>query len=383
MLSLALVAAVGVIVWRSDLFRRPAAAGIAVLPFENLSNDKEDASFSDGVQDDLLTKLAKIASLKVISRTSVMGYQGKQNTRQIGNALGVSHVLEGSVRKTGAWLHVNVQLIDTRTDSHVWAEEYDRDVKDMFAVQSEIAQQVAKQLHAKISPAEKLAIEPAPTANLTAFDLYSRAKNLILAWNYTPNERGNLLQAADLLNQAITHDPTFFQAYCQLAWVHDQLYFFGHDHTPARLALADRAIQAAFHLHPNAGESHLARAGHLYRANLDYDGALAELETASQTLPNDARLFQLKGSIERRRPGGNQKEALRNFERAIDLDPRNVFILAQTALSYDVLRRYADEEALLDRMLAHPAEGRRHESLACIGRTRLESEYPSITPSNG
>ena len=350
-LSLALVAAVGVIVWKSDLFRRLPAAGIAVLPFENLSNDKEDASFSDGVQDDLLTKLAKIASLKVISRTSVMGYQGKQNTRQIGNALGVSHVLEGSVRKTGAWLHVNVQLIDTRTDSNVWAEEYDRDVKDMFAVQSEIAQQVAKKLHAKISPAEKLAIEPAPTANLTAFDLYSRAKNLILAWNYTPNERGNLLQAADLLNQAITHDPTFFEAYCQLAWVHDQLYFFGHDHTSARLALADRAIQAAFHLHPDAGESHLARAGHLYRAKLDYDGALAELETARQTLPNDARLFQLKGSIERRRPGGNQKEALRNFERAIDLDPRNVFILAQTALSYDVLRRYVDEEALLDRML--------------------------------
>jgi serine/threonine protein kinase/tetratricopeptide (TPR) repeat protein len=350
-LSLALVAAVGVLVWRSDLFSRLPAAGIAVLPFENLSNDKEDASFADGIQDDLLTKLAKIASLKVISRTSVMGYQGKQNTHQIGNALGISHVLEGSVRKTGAWLHVNVQLIDTRTDSNVWAEEYDRDVKDMFAVQSEITQQVAKQLHAKISPAERLAIEPAPTANLTAFDLYSRAKNLILAWNYTPNERGNLLRAADLLNQTITHDPTFFEAYCQLAWVHDQLYFFNHDHTSTRLALADKAIQAAFHQRPNAGESHLARAGHLYRANLDYDGALAELETARQTLPNDARLFQLKGSIERRRPGGNQKEALRNFERAIDLDPRNVFILAQTAISYDILRRYVDEEAVLDRML--------------------------------
>jgi TolB-like protein/predicted Ser/Thr protein kinase/Tfp pilus assembly protein PilF len=354
-LSFALIAALGVIVWKSDLFRRPAAAGIAVLPFENLSNDKEDASFADGVQDDLLTKLAKIADLKVISRTSVMGYQGKQgkqNTREIGKALGVSHVLEGSVRKTGAWLHINTQLIDARTDAHVWAEEYDRDVKDMFAVQSEIAQKVAKQLRAKISPAEKVAIEHAPTANLTAFDLYSRAKNLILAWNYTPNERGNLLQAADLLNQAVTHDPMFFQAYCQLAWVHDQLYFFGHDHTSARLALADAAIQAAFQLRPNAGETHLTRAGHLYRANLDYEGALSELETARQTLPNDARLFQLKGSIERRRPGGNQKEALRNFERAIDLDPRNVFILAQTALSYDVLRRYADEEVLLDRMLA-------------------------------
>ena len=142
-LSLALIAAVGVIVWKSDLFRRPAAAGIAVLPFENLSNDREDASFADGVQDDLLTKLAKIADLRVISRTSVMGYRGKQNTRQIGDALGVSHVLEGSVRKTGAWLHINAQLIDARTDSHVWAEEYDRDLKDMFAIQSEIAQKVA------------------------------------------------------------------------------------------------------------------------------------------------------------------------------------------------------------------------------------------------
>ena len=323
-LSLALIAAVGVIVWKSDLFRRPATAGIAVLPFENLSNDREDASFADGVQDDLLTKLAKIADLKVISRTSVMGYRGKQNTRQIGNELGVSHVLEGSVRKTGAWLHINVQLIDTRTDSHIWAEEYDRDLKDMFAIQSEIAQKVAEQLHVKISPAEKLAIERPPTADLTAFDLYSRAKNLVLAWGYSTTERGNLFMAADLLNQAVAHDPTFFQAYCQLAWAHDQIYFFRFDRTPARLASAEAAIQTAFRLRPDAGEAHLARAEHLYRGYLDYDGALAELETARQTLPNDARLFELKGYIERRRPGGNQEEALRNFERAIDLDPRNV-----------------------------------------------------------
>src|SRR5262249_48762551 len=148
-LSLALIAALGVIVWKSELFHRPAAAGIAVLPFENLSNDREDASFADGVQDDLLTKLAKIADLKVISRTSVMGYRGQHNTREIGNALGVSHVLEGSVRKTGAWLHINVQLINTRTHSHIWAEGYDRDLKDMFAVQSEIAQKIARRLHAK------------------------------------------------------------------------------------------------------------------------------------------------------------------------------------------------------------------------------------------
>jgi TolB-like protein/Tfp pilus assembly protein PilF/predicted Ser/Thr protein kinase len=344
-LSLALIAAVGAIVWKAELFRRTATTGIAVLPFENLSNDKEDASFADGVQDDILTKLAKIAHLKVISRTSVTGYRDQHNTREIGDALGVSHVLEGSVRKTGAWLHINAQLIDARTDSHVWAEEYDRDSKEMFAVQNEIALKVAQQLHAKISPAEKLAIERSPTTNLTAFDLYSRAKSLGII------PEGNLFQAVDLLNQAVAHDPNFFPAYCQLAYVHDELYHLRVDRTAARLALAEAAIEAAFHLRPNAGEAHLARGEHLYRGYLDYPGALAELETARQTLPNDARLFELKGYIERRRPGGNQEEALRNLERAIELDPRNFLVLQQTALSYDYLGRYADEGAVLDRML--------------------------------
>src|SRR5262249_391340 len=153
---------------------------IAVLPFENLSNDKEDASFTDGVQDDLLTKLAKIADLKVISRSSVMQFRDQHNTREIGEALGVSHVLEGSVRKTGVWLNINAQLIDTRTNTHAWAGGYDRDLKDVFTIESEIAQKVAEQLQAKISPAEKLAIERPPTADLTAFDLYIRAKNLIM-----------------------------------------------------------------------------------------------------------------------------------------------------------------------------------------------------------
>src|SRR6266513_1162614 len=214
-LSLALIAAVGVIVWKSEVLRRPKAAGIAVLPFENLSNDKEDASFADGAQDDILTKLAKIAHLKVISRNSVMGFRGKQNTREIGDALRVSHVLEGSVRKTGAWLHINVQLINARTDSHIWAEEYDRDLKDLFAVQSEIAQKVAGELHAKISAAEKVAIERPPTADLTAFDFYSRSKNLLLTATFSSTEKANLLKAADLLNQAVAHDPNFFHAYCQ------------------------------------------------------------------------------------------------------------------------------------------------------------------------
>jgi serine/threonine protein kinase/tetratricopeptide (TPR) repeat protein len=351
-LSLALITALSVIIWKSELFRSTATTGIAVLPFENLSNDREDASFADGIQDDLLTKLAKIANLKVISRTSVMGYQGKQNTRQIGGELGVSHVLEGSVRKTGAWLHVNAQLIDSRTDSHIWAEEYDRDLKDMFAIQSEIAQKVADRLHAKISPAERQAIERPPTVDLTAFDLYSRAKNSVLKWSYETTDRGILSQTADLLNQAVADDPTFFQAYCQLAWVHDYIYFFRFDRTPARLALSEAAIESAFRLRPDSGEAHLARAGHLARGYRDYDGALAELEIARRTLPNDSRIFELKGYFERGRPGGNQEEALRNLEKAIDLDPRNVLLLQQAALSCDYLRRYPEEEALLDRLLA-------------------------------
>jgi serine/threonine protein kinase len=234
-LSLILGVSVGWNIWKSELIRQSSTTGIAVLPFENLSNDREDASFADGVQDDLLTKLANIAALKVISRTSVMQYRGNRNMREIGNALGVSHVLEGSVRKTGAWLHINAQLIDTRTDSHVWAKQYDGDVKDLFAVQSEIAKKVAEQLHARISPTEKLAIDQTPTADLTAFNLYSRAKSVVLA-GVSTNAKSDLLQAADLLDQALAHDPTFFQAYCQLAWVHDQLYFFGFDRTPERLA---------------------------------------------------------------------------------------------------------------------------------------------------
>jgi serine/threonine protein kinase/tetratricopeptide (TPR) repeat protein len=346
----ALAAVVGWNLWKSELLRRQPTTGIAVLPFENLSNDRDDASFADGVQDDLLTKLANIADLKIISRTSVMQYRGERNTRQIGDALRVSHILEGSVRKTGAWLHINAQLIDARTDSHIWAKQYDGDLKDMFAIQSEIAQKVAHQLHAKVSPAEKLAIERAPTANLTAFDLYSRAKNLLLTSSFTNSRRANLLKSADLLNQAVTHDPSFFQAYCQLAYTHDQLYLFGDDHTPTRLALAEGAIQAAFRLRPDAGEARVARAEHLYRGYLDYEGALAELEVAGKTLRNDPRIFELKGYIKRRQ--GKQEEALRSLKRAIEFDPRNVLTLQQIAISYYGLRRYAEEKSAWDRALA-------------------------------
>jgi TolB-like protein/Tfp pilus assembly protein PilF/predicted Ser/Thr protein kinase len=349
-LSVALVGTIGWNVSRNQLVRDPATTGIAVLPFENLSGDREDAFFADGVQDDLLTKLAKIADLKVISRTSVMQYRGKQNAREIGKALRVSHVLEGSLRKSGDRVHLNAQLIDTRTDTHVWAEQYDRDLKDLFVIQSDIAQKVADQLHAKISAAEKRAITEAPTADLTAFDLYSRAKNLLLAATFRGTMKANLLQAADLLNLAVARDPGFLQAYCQLAWAQDQLYWFGFDHTAARLALAEAAIQAASRLYPDAGETHLARAQNLYRGYLDYDGALIELERARPTLPNDPRIFQLTGYIQRRQ--GRWQESTRNLERAVELDPRNLYSLQQIAVTYGYLRRYSEQKSAYDRALA-------------------------------
>jgi TolB-like protein/tRNA A-37 threonylcarbamoyl transferase component Bud32 len=346
---IALAIAAGWIVWKSELIRQPPTTGIAVLPFENLSEQRENAAaFVDGVQDDILTKLAKIADLKVISRTSVMEYRNKRNVRQIGNDLRVSHLLEGSVRRIGTRFHMNAQLIDTRTDTHVWVEQYDSDFNDLFAIQSEIAQKIAGQLHAKISAAEKLAIERKPTTDLVAFELYSRAISL----THTPRASGadSGRQAIDLLNQAVARDPSFFEAYCELAVHHDQLYFFNLDHTPARLASAEAAIQEAFRIRPNAGKAHWARAYHLYSGYLDYDGALAELEVARQTLPNDPLIFQVTGSIQRRQ--GHWEESIRSFERAIELDPRNVNTLDNIGDSYAALRRYAEQKSKFDRILA-------------------------------
>jgi TolB-like protein/class 3 adenylate cyclase len=271
------------------------AKSIAVLPFDNLSDDKQNAYFTDGVQDEILTDLAKIADLKVISRTSVMQYKAgaQRNLREIGQQLGVAHLLEGSVQRAGGKVRVNAQLIDARTDGHLWAQVYDRPLDDVFAIQSEIAKAIADQLQAKLSPNEKAAIEKPPTTDITAFDLYSRAKNLILTTTFSASGGPNLLQAADLLNQAIARDPSFFLAQCRLAYAHDQLYFLGIDHTPARLALAESAVDAAFRLQPDAGEAHLARAENLYRGHFDYEGALAELEIARKTLPNDPRVPEL------------------------------------------------------------------------------------------
>jgi serine/threonine-protein kinase len=324
---------------------------IAVLPFESLSVEKENAYFADGVQDEILTLLAKIGDLKIISRVSVMQYKSgvARNLREIGQQLGVANVVEGSVQRSGNRVRVNAKLVDARTDRQLWAQTYDRDLADVFAIQSEIAKAIAEELQAKLSPGEENAIERPPTGDIAAFDFYTRAQNLLLTTSFSSSAKANFLQAADLLNQAVAHDPSFFQAYCRLAYTHDALYSLGFDHTPARLGSAGAAVEAAFRLRPDAAETHLARAGNLYRGYLDYDGALAELEVARQTLPNDPRAFELKGYIERRQ--GRWEQSTRNLERAIELDPRNFFMLQQIAISYLALRRYAEEASVLDRAL--------------------------------
>jgi TolB-like protein/Tfp pilus assembly protein PilF len=328
------------------------AKSIAVLPFENLSAEKQNEYFADGVQDQILTDLAQIADLKVISRTSVMQYKSEvaRNLREIGQQLGVAHVVEGSVQRAANKVRVIAQLIDARNDAHLWAQTYDRDLADVFAIQSEIAKAIADQLQAKLSPNEKKAIEQPPTTDLAAFDLYSRAKSLLLTKAFSATVDPDLRKAIELLDEAVKRDPSFFDAYCQLANAHEYLYAVRGDHTPARLALAEAAVQAATQLRPDAAETHLARAQYLYSGLRDYAGALAELEIARRALPNDLRLFELTGYILRRR--GQQEEGLRNLQRAAELDPRNFEILQQIAFSYVSLRRYAEAIAALDRALA-------------------------------
>jgi TolB-like protein/class 3 adenylate cyclase/Tfp pilus assembly protein PilF len=325
---------------------------IAVLPFENLSNEKENAYFADGVQDEILTGLSRVADLKVISRTSVMQYKTgpKPNLREVATDLGVAHVLEGTVQRAGGRVRVNAQLIDARTDSQLWAERYDRDVADVFAIESELAAKIVAQLQAKISPSEKAAIEEKPTADLIAHDLYIRAKTLITTAVFSTPQAESLSEAVRLLNEAIERDPAFALAYYQLAHAHDLLYFTGTDHTPARLAMADAAIQSLTRLLPNSGEAHLALAKHLYWGYLDYDRARNELSVAQKSLPNEPWAFVPAGYIDRRQ--GRWDESTKNLERAIELDPQNPAVLDQLAGNYRYLRRYADEKRVYDRAIA-------------------------------
>src|SRR6266567_2557162 len=327
------------------------AKSIAVLPFQNLSKDEENAFFADGVQDEILTDLAKIADLKVISRTSVMQYKNTatRNLPEIAQALKVAHVLEGSVQRSANRVRVSAQLIDARNDTHVWADKYDRELADVFAIQSEIAEKIADQLQAKLSPKEKSAINERPTSDLAAYDLYLRAKELIYGVNPFP-ERENLFKMVQLLDQALARDPAFLLAHCLLVYAHDVIYFDNHDHTETRLALAETSVRAAVRLQPDSGETHLAQAIHFYWGYLNYDRAREELAKAEHALPNNTRIFWFLGLIDRRQ--GRWNEAIQNLERAVDLDPQNQTTLGDLEETYFKLRRYEEAITVAYRALA-------------------------------
>jgi TolB-like protein/thioredoxin-like negative regulator of GroEL len=363
--AVVLIAAMSFVVLRIGLRARSGGSSlsvseksIAVLPFENMSAEKENAFFADGVQNEILTNLAKIADLKVISRASTMVYKvgNPRNLRDIGQQLGVAHVLEGSVQRAGAKVRVSAQLIDARTDKHVWAETYDRELADVFAIETELAQAIAGELQAKLTSSEKAAIEEKPTQDLVAYEFYTRAVSLIYNVQVpgpSDDPEKALSEAVDLLNKAVARDPNFLLAYCQLAFVHDSVYREEIDHTPARLALAKAAIDAAFRLRPDSGEAHLALGWHLYWGYSDYDHARAELALAKQGLPNNPRVYYLAGRMDRSQ--GRWADAIRNLERACDLDPRNLPYLIYFGATYAWLHDYEQWTKVMDRIIAlHP-----------------------------
>ncbi len=351
----ALGALAGVMFWEKEL-PRPLPllpAGVAVLPFENLGADPGNASFTDGVQDEILNDLAKIADLKVISRTSVMQYKAdaKRNLRQIANELGVMHVVEGSVQRDANRVRIRAQLIDAKTDRDLWGESYDRPLDDVFAIQSDIAKAIASQLQAKLSPKERAAIEGRPTSDLTAYDLYLKAKELRYNARFNPARREKgLFKAVELLDQAVARDPTFLLAHCQLASANDQIYFSNYDHTEARLALAQSSVDAAVRLQPDAGETHLAQADHFFWGYLNYPRAREELVKAQRELPNNADVFRLFGTMNRWE--GHWEEARQNLERAVELDPRNSSTIMDLGWVYMALRKYEEADALANRLQA-------------------------------
>ncbi len=269
----------------------PPEKSIAVLPFENLSDSQENEYFADGIQDDVLANLAKIADLKVISRTSVRQYKtGLRNLREIGEALGVAHILEGTVRRAGNRVRVNVQLINARTDAHIWADTFDRELLDLFALQSELAEKITVALRANLSPREKASLRIHSTADLEAYENYLRARDLF-RWSGAGDPRENGEKALRFLERAVKRDPQFALAYCQISRWHTELYWFGYDRKTARVEQGKAAAEMALRLQPDLGDAHLALAYYHYFGFRDYDRARAELEIARRTTPNDAEVW--------------------------------------------------------------------------------------------
>jgi len=349
-LLLTMATAVGVMILKAQTASPFTASGIAVLPFESFSSDKESAFFAYGVYDGVWSKLAKLANLKVINHNSVAKYRGAHNTQEIGRALNVAYVLTGNVQRQGAGIRLNAELIDVRKNARVWADQYDRNLNDLFALQGAIAQKIADKLGVGVSPEERSALQEAPTADVTSYDSYLRAKDLLYDLALSTQQKEDLFQAVQLLDQAVARDPLFFDAYCQLAGAHDRIFFLGFDHTDARLKLSETVIQSIERLRPESGDTHLALAQHYYYAYRDYERARQELVLAQLTLPNESRIPLLAGYIDRRQ--GRWEKSLDEMTQALELSPRDFSVLQQIALTYEALGRYKEMAATLDRVLA-------------------------------
>jgi TolB-like protein/Flp pilus assembly protein TadD len=321
---------------------------IAVLPFQNLSDENDNAYFADGIQDDILTNLSKIGDLKVISRMSVMSYRGDgvRNAREIGKALGVATLLEGSVRKIGNRVRVNVQLINADNDEHIWAEDYDRDLTDVFAIQTDLAQKIASALQAKLSPNEKERLDRQPTKDSDAYLLYVQAHDYA---NRPEHFRDDSLKAEQLFEQAIKLDPKFAAAFAGLSMVESSIYH-NFEPTPARREKARLNADESLRLQPNLPEGHLALGFSYYYGDRDYERALAEFEIAKRDLPNEAEAYMAIGAIQRRQ--GRWAESTANLEKAAALDPKNLSILFNLAYSYSALRDFEASEKTLNRATA-------------------------------
>jgi serine/threonine protein kinase/Tfp pilus assembly protein PilF len=330
-----------------------AEKGVAVLPFEDISANKDNAYFADGVQDEILNNLAKIAQLKVISRTSVMQYRGeaKRDLRQIANALGVANVLEGTVRREGNRVRVSIELVDARKDQTIWADSYDRDLIGIFAIQSDVAQTIAGKLAATLSPGEKKSIEAKPTDNLEAYDLYLRANEIIannLSTVIIENVARPLREAIPLLEEAVRLDPKFTLAYCASAKANALIYHIA-ERSPERRALADAAMDKVLRLQPDLPEVHLTYAYYLYWVYRDYERARVQLAMARRALPNDAGAMALAAYMDRRQ--GDWDKAIEDFTEAIARDPRNVESIAAFGETLLMLRQFSRSEQQYDRLI--------------------------------
>jgi TolB-like protein/Flp pilus assembly protein TadD len=318
----------------------PPEKSIAVLPFDNFSDDVQNAYFADGIQDDILSSLAKVADLKVTSRTSVRQYKaGTRNLREIGEALGVAYILEGSVRRESNRVRINAQLIDARTDQHVWNDTYDREITDLFELQSELARRITFALRANLSPREKAGLQIHSTADMAAYELFLRARDLF-RWSGTGDPRENGECALGLLKDALERDPHFALAHCLVSRVHGELYWFGYDRSRARLTQAKIATDNALRLQPDLGDARLALAYYYYFGYRDYELARTELAIAQQATPNDAEVWDAAGAIDRRQ--GRWEDAVANFEKARQLDPRNSSVLWNLAETYACVGRYEE-----------------------------------------